>query len=259
MYKKMLEDLRKEVETPVDPVLPIRKKGLVSQRQEEPEAPPTDPLSLMREWSHRIKASSSKFQQQAAERRLASKESTPSPQVIVQEVVKDKGLVKRPSAFDGDISSTDEDFSLDVSDAATLLRHKEGFRDKPYWDVNAYRIGYGSDTVTKEDGSVVRVTPNISISRQDAERDLKRRIGEFASKASSKVGERNWETLPEKAKTALISVTYNYGHLPDTVAEAVREGSLGGIAAAVEALASHNEGINKKRRLHEASLIRASM
>ena len=49
--------------------------------------------------------------------------------------------------------------------AAELLRQKEGLRSKPYWDVNALRAGYGSDTVTRPDGSVQRVTKDTVVTR----------------------------------------------------------------------------------------------
>ena len=32
--------------------------------------------------------------------------------------------------------------------AEQIIAQFEGFRETPYWDVNAYRTGYGSDTIT---------------------------------------------------------------------------------------------------------------
>ena len=40
--------------------------------------------------------------------------------------------------------------------AFDLIKRFEGFRTTPYWDVNAYRTGYGSDTVTLADGARLR-------------------------------------------------------------------------------------------------------
>lgn len=37
-----------------------------------------------------------------------------------------------------------------------LIREKEDFRSKPYWDVNAWRVGYGQDTINGQ-----RVTPGM--------------------------------------------------------------------------------------------------
>ena len=41
--------------------------------------------------------------------------------------------------------------------AEALIRHFEGFRSQAYWDVNAWRVGYGSDTTTDASGRVRRV------------------------------------------------------------------------------------------------------
>lgn len=139
-----------------------------------------------------------------------------------------------------------------------LLREFEGFRDTPYWDVTAYRTGYGSDTVTMSDGRVVQVQPGMKIDRADAERDLMRRVNtEFAPRAASQVGPEIWGQLPEYVTAPLISVAYNYGSLPDSVVAAVRTGDPETIAAAVEALGSHNDGINARRRAQEAAIIRS--
>lgn len=55
----------------------------------------------------------------------------------------------------------------------------KGFRETPYWNVNAYLVGYGSDTVTLASGSIKKVVQGIIVSRDDALRDLVRRIGDF--------------------------------------------------------------------------------
>lgn len=139
-----------------------------------------------------------------------------------------------------------------------LLRQFEGFRETPYWDVNAYRTGYGSDTVTLADGRVVPVQPGMTISRADAERDLMRRVQtEFAPRAASQVGAEIWGALPEHVRAPLISLAYNYGSLPDSVVAAVRTGDPERIAAAIEARATDNDGINAGRRRQEAAIIRS--
>jgi len=55
--------------------------------------------------------------------------------------------------------------------AADFLRTREGFRAAPYFDVNAHRAGFGSDTTTRADGTVVPVRQGMTVSREDAERD----------------------------------------------------------------------------------------
>jgi len=106
-----------------------------------------------------------------------------------------------------------------------LLRRKEGFRETPYWDVNAWRIGYGSDTITKADGTVVRVEQGMSVSREDAERDLDRRVkNEYMPAAVAAIGKDAWEKLSPAAQ-------------------------------AVRNLASHNNGVNAARRNSEADMV----
>lgn len=134
---------------------------------------------------------------------------------------------------------------------AAILRKEEGFRETPYWDTNAYRIGYGSDTVTRKDGSVVKVTQGMKITKADAERDLARRAIEFENTAKGQVGADAWGALSGNARAALVSVTYNYGSLPKSVVAAIKSGDVGAVADAVEAL-----GSNKGRRKKEAAIIR---
>ncbi len=135
-----------------------------------------------------------------------------------------------------------------------LIRQFEGYRDTPYWDVNAFRTGYGSDTVTMADGSVVPVTEGMRITREDAERDLARRVqSEFMPRAASAVGSA-WDTLSDQQKAALVSITYNYGSLPESVARAVSSGNFDAGAAAIRGLSSHNDGVNAKRRAQEADI-----
>lgn len=142
--------------------------------------------------------------------------------------------------------------------AADLLREFEGFRTGTYYDVDAHRTGYGSDTITKADGTIQKVRKGDKVSRADAERDLARRTAEFENKTIKQVGGKQWAALPANARAALISTTYNYGTLPDKVANAVKTGDVEAIAQAVEGLKGHNKGINSDRRQKEANIIRGA-
>lgn len=144
-----------------------------------------------------------------------------------------------------------------------LLRNKEGFREQPYWDVNAWRVGYGSDTITKADGTVVRVTQGMRVTREDAERDLDRRIKtEFLPAVVEAVGKPAFDKLSGAAQSALVSLSYNYGSgawsgsLAD-VAEAAKSGDPAKLAAAIEAKSGDNGGVNAGRRKSEAAMVRA--
>jgi GH24 family phage-related lysozyme (muramidase) len=134
-----------------------------------------------------------------------------------------------------------------------LVRGFEGFKADPYFDVNADRIGYGSSTITNPDGTFRDVQQGDRVDRAGADRDLQRRIDtEFSPRAASAVGEDLFASLPGNQQAALNSITYNYGHLPDSVAGAVKSGNPQAVADAINALGAHNNGINQNRRTQEA-------
>lgn len=138
--------------------------------------------------------------------------------------------------------------------AVAILRKFEGFRDTPYMDVTKYRVGFGSDTVTLADGKVVPVQKGMKITREDAERDLQRRVGEFQAQAAKDAGPA-WNNLTPDQQAALTSVAYNYGSLPKGVVAAIQTGDAGNIARSVQSLADHNKGVNYNRRMAEAAII----
>ncbi len=134
-----------------------------------------------------------------------------------------------------------------------LESYKDGF-SHARWDVNAYRVGHGSDTYTTADGKIHPVKADTKITAEDANRDLQRRSQEFAQTASKQAGA-VWNQLPDSAQAALTSVAYNYGSLPKRILPAVKSGDLSQIATAVKDLGSDNKGINKQRRAQEAAMI----
>ena len=142
--------------------------------------------------------------------------------------------------------------SMEASSA--LMRKFEGFRATAYWDVNAYRAGYGSDTVTLADGSIVKITEGMRVSIEDAERDLARRIGEFQGVVVGQIGKERFDSFNADQQAVLTSVAYNYGSLPDRILDAVRTGTDAEIAAAIRNLGSDNGGINSGRRNTEAAI-----
>lgn len=147
----------------------------------------------------------------------------------------------------------------DLGVIAETIMGFEGFSDKAYWDVNANRAGFGSDTVTNEDGTVSKVTADTVVDREAAGRDLSRRLlNEFIPGIVSKVGQEAWSNLTPRTRAALASVAYNYGTLPPSIVRAVKSGDVEAIAKAIEARAVDNEGVNKRRRKKEAELVRSS-
>lgn len=145
-----------------------------------------------------------------------------------------------------------------ISSGFGLIKSKEGFRESAYWDVDHWRVGYGSDSITKADGTVVEVTEQTTTTRADADRDLERRYSIFQAGASRKIGTDTFNAFPEDTKQALTSIAYNYGSIPDRLIAAARSGDLNALAKAVEGLGNDNSGINRQRRFEEASLIRGA-
>jgi GH24 family phage-related lysozyme (muramidase) len=148
--------------------------------------------------------------------------------------------------------------------AANVIKRFEGYTSKTYWDVNAWRLGYGSDTLALPDGSYRSVKQSDTTTPELAQKDLERRISrEFLPAIRKAVGEPYWSKLPEPAKVALISITYNYGvgfgkNYPRVVA-AARSGDLKALSQEIANLQTHNAGINRKRRLTEASLVASAI
>lgn len=141
--------------------------------------------------------------------------------------------------------------------ALALIRKHEGFSTGTYWDVNAHRLGYGSDTITNADGSHRRVKKGDKVTREGAERDLRRRTNDFASAARNKVGAAAWDKLNPATQASLTSVAYNYGSLDKltSVVNAARSGDNKKVAGAIRNLEGHNSGVNKSRRNQEADYV----
>lgn len=141
-----------------------------------------------------------------------------------------------------------------ASGAMGIIRDFEKFRADAYWDVNHYRAGYGSDTTTRADGSVVEIVKGMTVTLADAERDLARRIGEFQDGIRSKIGAGTFDAMTGDQQAALTSIAYNYGSLPDRIVAAIRSGGDGAVYTAIKGLGGDNGGINRGRRQQEADL-----
>jgi len=144
-----------------------------------------------------------------------------------------------------------------LKQSAALLAGFEGFRSEAYWDVNNWRIGYGSSTITDAAGDVEHLSnnrsekPEVTVTKQDALRDLSRRLSdEFIPKVLQHADGLNRGTI-----SALVSIAYNYGSLPSNVINAMKSKSINKIAQSVLELKSHNGGVNAKRRQKEAAYI----
>jgi peptidoglycan hydrolase-like protein with peptidoglycan-binding domain len=141
--------------------------------------------------------------------------------------------------------------------SAALVSKFEGFISTPRWDVNNWRVGFGSSTVTDQSGVVSKLPadrsnkPNITVSKDDALRDLTRRLEtEFIPKVMAHAS-----GLSDGTIAALVSVAYNYGSLPNNVVTAMKTKNTDKIAQSVLQLSTHNGGINARRREKEAAYI----
>ncbi|MGX9144976.1 tape measure protein [Mesorhizobium sp. 128a] len=139
-----------------------------------------------------------------------------------------------------------------VTTAADLIKDFEGFRSKAYWDVNRYRVGYGSESTTDMSGGHSAVTSGTVVSLADADRDLLRRIGDFQSAIKDKIGADTFNSFDPKQQAALTSIAYNYGSLPERIVAAIKTGNQATVVQAIRGLGADNGGINKDRRNTEA-------
>ncbi|MGR9056083.1 phage tail length tape measure family protein [Rhizobium leguminosarum] len=152
---------------------------------------------------------------------------------------------EQAQAYDQSEANLDE---VGKSAAAKLIRGFEGFITNAKWDTNAFRVGFGSDTATRANGMIEKVTKETVVTLDDAQRDLSRRIMEFQNGIQNAIGIETWKSLSEAQQAALTSIAYNYGSLPDAIVNAIKEG--GGpekVAKAIAALTS-----NPGRRKEEA-------
>ncbi|ARB04788.1 glycoside hydrolase family protein [Neisseria lactamica] len=148
-----------------------------------------------------------------------------------------------------------------MAETLAMIRKHEGFSSRTYWDVNAYRLGYGTDTITDRNGNVRRVRQGDTVTREDAERDLARRVQIFRNGARRKIGEAQFDRLPAKTQAAITSVAYNYGSLDKlpSLVTAARSGNINAISRAIAARQGDNRGVNRKRRLEEAAAVMSDL
>ncbi|WP_242217966.1 phage tail length tape measure family protein [Shinella zoogloeoides] len=141
------------------------------------------------------------------------------------------------------------------SAAAAMIRGFETYVGKAYADTrtstgkfDAWRAGFGSDTVTRANGDIEKVTKDTVVTLDEAERDLSRRIIEFQTGIQSAIGIDTWRSLSEGQQAALTSIAYNYGSLPKKIVAAIQSG--GGPEVVAQAITGLSA--NPSRRKQEA-------
>ena len=143
--------------------------------------------------------------------------------------------------------------ATDYQKTANLIAQFEGFEPVAKWDVNADRLGFGSDTEGPEQRPVVK---GMTTTRARALQNLALRIPQYERTVVGQVTEPSWDMLGVSSKCALLDMAYNYGSLPGNVCYAVRN-QLGihAISIAIEAHEEDNRGINAHRRKVEAVMV----
>jgi GH24 family phage-related lysozyme (muramidase) len=187
------------------------------------------------------------------------------------------------SGFSGAVSVDlgDLDLSADwITIAAKFIGKNEGFTERATWDVNAYRLGFGTENIIGSDGKVRKVLPDPSYYKQTGEKvpangdtttveaALKmlqyevsttfknRLVGNF----DYQIPEATFNSLNDRQKAALISYVYNVGSLRVGIATALKAGNLSSAVAQIQAgpvtPEKYRVGL-QRRRNEEASLFSA--
>lgn len=137
-------------------------------------------------------------------------------------------------------------------DAATnLIAHFEQYQGTAKWDVNAYRLGFGSDT---EGPDQEKVTRGMCTTRERALANLACRVPAFMKIVEEQVGAELYILLGDNTKAALASMAYNYGEVPTNVINAIHNNSQH-VSDAIRACGNDNRGINRWRRDGEAACV----
>lgn len=134
--------------------------------------------------------------------------------------------------------------------AAGFIQYWEGFEPEAKWDVNAYRLGYGSDT---EGPQQIAVTKGMTTTPVLALANLAARVPQYEAECIKQLGAL-WPKLGTCTKVACLDMAYNYGAIPANVVSAfLLDGNA--VADAIRRHDADNTSINRDRRAAEAGLV----
>lgn len=141
-----------------------------------------------------------------------------------------------------------------------MIRAFESYRDKAYADqkemggFSAWRVGYGSDTITDPvTGKSRKTQQGDTITRAEGEADLARRIANYIEAITAKIGTERWESFSDNQQEVLLSLAHNYGAIPDRILNVVKTGTAKDIADAIRAEVRPGS-VNNTRRQEEAAV-----
>ena len=158
--------------------------------------------------------------------------------------------------------------SLDLSSdwptlAATFIGKNEGFTSKAMWDVNAWRLGFGTDKILGDDGKIRDVLQTDTTTVEAALKMLKYEVvngfkNRVVGSENYQISEKTFNSLNNKQKAALISYAYNVGSLRVGIANAIKSSNLNSAAQQIEAGPITGGGVVYpgliRRRKEEATL-----
>lgn len=152
-----------------------------------------------------------------------------------------------------------------INIAVAFISKKEGFTPTAKYDINKYRLGYGTDKIFV-DGKIreTRQTPPLETTTKEAAAQvLKFEVAttykdRVIGTGPNKITQAQWDALSDPARAALVSYVYNVGSLRKNIAAAVREGKLTLASQNIEAGPKTAKGVELKglvkRRREEALL-----
>jgi tape measure domain-containing protein len=139
--------------------------------------------------------------------------------------------------------------------AKAIVNFEGGNQTIAFWDTNHWRVGFSSDTKTGPGGEVSTVKQGDTSTLAEAVRDLTRRIGIIMSDLEKELGADRFRALTDEQKAVLASLEYNFGKLPESVANAIRTGqSTANIAQLIRSLQPQNG----TRRATEAAVFEST-
>ena len=144
--------------------------------------------------------------------------------------------------FSGAVSVNLGDLNLGadwITLAAQFIGKNEGFTARATFDVNAYRLGFGSDKILGSDGKARTVVSTDTTTVDAALKMLQYEVsGPYKNRlvgaGETQIPEATFNSLTNKQKAALISYVYNVGSLRVGIANAIKNKNFASAAAQIK-------------------------
>ena len=162
----------------------------------------------------------------------------------------------------------EKDFTVGLSgktynNITDWLEEVEKYAPEAYWDENAWRYGYGTDTFITAEGDSVAVTKRgkmSKISKEEAKKQLEIQLERtFRKELRNKFGKDYYNSLPKGVRWGLESLAYNAGSdLNDTggeIKKAIQDGDFNKAADLVATQVPQGHKLYNRRQ-QEAAFIR---